>query len=84
MDLRGSNKYVNAVALSVAYCFPCTVNVIETSTGERGDCGALHLFGDGLNRLKVAVTSYWEPCLDDVDTEARQLLRDLELLASIE
>ncbi|CAB4864345.1 unannotated protein [freshwater metagenome] len=84
MNLGGSNKYVDAVALSVAYCFPCTVDIFKTRSGERSDCGALYLFGDGLNRLKVAVTSYWETCLDDVDTKARQLLRDLELLASIE
>ena len=46
--------------------------------------GPRTVFGDRLHGFEVAVAGDREPGLDDVDPEARELLRDLELLADVE
>ena len=58
-----------------------SLNAVRDSAG---DDRAAHGLGDGLHRLEVALAGDREPGLDDVDPEARELLRDLELLADVE
>ena len=70
--------------LRVTHGFPGTVDVLETRARQAGDDRATDALGDRLDRLEVAVAGDREPGLDDVDAEASELLRDLELLDHIE
>ena len=58
-----------------------SLNAVRDSAG---DGRALHGLGDGLDRLEVALAGDREAGLDHVDTEARELVGDLELLAHVE
>src|SRR5918997_1942563 len=53
-------------------------------TSEPGDHGAVDLAGDRLHGLEVAGAGDGEARLDDVDAEARKLMRDLQLLGGVE
>src|SRR4029453_16934689 len=57
------------------------LRVAVPASGERCDRDpAFRLLGDPTDRLEVARRGGREPGLDDVDTEPRELPRDLELL----
>ena len=77
------NTWMRGV-LGVAHRLPRPVDVLEPGARQRRDDRAAHGLGDRLDRLEVAVARDREAGLDDVDTEARELLGDLELLADVE
>src|SRR4051794_17980121 len=54
------------------------------SSGEAGDDRALDLPGDRADGLEVARRGDREARFDDVDTQARELVGDLELLVRVE
>ena len=68
----------------VAYGAPRRVDVAGVSAREAGDDRPLDLAGDGLHGLEVAGRGDREAGLDDVDAQARELLRDLELLGGVQ
>ena len=84
VDLGGGDEHVDARPLGVTHRLPSPIDVLEPGARQRSDDRAAHAPGDRLDRLEVAVAGDREPGLDDVDPEARQLLRDLELLARVE
>ena len=75
---------MDARALGVPHRFPCPVDVLEAGAGQAGDRGPAHALGDRLDGVEIALARDREPRLDDVGTEARQLLGDLELLAHVQ
>ena len=74
--IRGRSESLTAFQ---AASMSCTLRA-----GEAGDHRALDLAGDRLDGLEVARRGDREAGLDDVDAEARELLRDLELLLRVE
>ena len=71
-------------ALGVPHRLPRAVDVLEARAGQAGDDRAAHRLRDRLHRVEVAVGGDREPGLDHVDPEARELLRDLQLLGDVE
>ncbi len=84
VDLRRRDEHVDARLVGVAHGFPRPVDVLEPGTREAGDDGTVHGLGDRLDGLEVTVGRDREPGLDDVDAQARELVRDLELLGDVE
>jgi hypothetical protein len=54
------------------------------SARKARDDRSLNLFGDNAYCLSVAGAGDRETCLDHIDTETRELLRDLKLFRSVE
>ena len=84
VDVRRGDERVDPRSLRVAYGVGSTLDVVGVDAGEAGDDRALDLAGDRLDGLEVAGRGDREAGLDDVDAEARELVRDLELLARVE
>src|SRR5438046_981371 len=63
---------------------PAAGAVTPVRPGQPGDHRPPHRPGDGLHGLEIPVAGHGEAGLDVVDTETRQLLGDLELLAHVE
>ncbi len=84
VDLRRRDEHMDAGLLGVVDRFPRPVDVLEAGPRERADGRAVHGLRDRLDGLEVALRRDREPRLDDVDAEARELVRDLELLGDVE
>src|SRR5689334_883843 len=70
--------------LGVAHGLPRAVDVLQARAGQRGDDRPPHRPGDRFDRVEVALAGDGEPGFDDVDPEACELLRDLELLGHVQ
>src|SRR5829696_1381688 len=84
VDVAGGDERVDARALGVLDRVPSGVDVLLARTGEAADDRTVDLAGDRLDRLEVPGRRDREAGLDDVHTEARELLRDLHLLLLVE
>ena len=84
VDVARGDEGVDAGPLGVLDRVPGGVHVLRVGAGEPADHRAVDLAGDRLHRLEVAGRGDREAGLDDVHAEARELLRDLELLLAVE
>ena len=82
--LAGRDEDVDAATGGGLDGLPAAVDVTEGGARQAADHRALDPLGDGLHGLEVALAGDREAGLDDVDTEAGQLLGDLQLLALVE
>ena len=72
--MRGTSARLHGV--------PADAHVLLDGPRQAGDARALDLAGDQRDRLEVARGGDRKAGLDDVDAQARELVRDLELLGS--
>ena len=84
VDVRRRDERVDPRSLGVAYGSVGGIDVPDMNAREPGDDGSLDLAGDRLDGLEVAGRGDREAGLDHVHAEARELLRDLELLAGVQ
>ena len=84
VDVRRRDERVDARSLRVAYSSRGGLHVGRLSSSEAGDDRAFDLASDRLDRFEVAGRGDREAGLDDVDAEAGELMRDLELLAGVQ
>ncbi len=70
--------------LRIPHRVPGSVDVGDVGARQAGDDRAFHRPGDLLHRLEVAGRGDREARLDHVHAQARELLRDLELLLRVE
>ena len=84
VDVRGRDEGVDARALGVLDRLVGGVDVRHVRARQARDDRALDRARDRLHGLEVARRGDREPGLDDVDAQAGELLRDLELLAGVE
>src|SRR5438309_587667 len=87
VDVRGGHKGMDAGALRVLDRLPRPVDVGEPHPAEPADDGrplqGAHLLGDLAHRLEILVRGDGEARLDDVDVQAGELPRHLELLLRV-
>ncbi len=84
VDVRRRDERVDARSLRVAYSSGGGLHVGRLSSSEAGDDRAIDFAGDRLDRFEVAGRGDREAGFDDVDAEAGELVRDLELLAGVQ
>ena len=84
VDVARGDEGVDARALGVLDRVPGGVDVLHARARQAADDRALDLAGDRLDRLEVAGRGDREAGLDDVDAEARELVRDLDLLLRVQ
>src|SRR5262249_27608180 len=84
VDVRGRDERVDPGTLGVLDRVPGGVDVRLVGAREPADHRALHRAGDPLPRLEVAGRGDREAGLDHVHAEARELLRDLDLLLRVQ
>src|SRR3954447_967885 len=80
VDVGGRNKRVNSRPLGVAHGLGAAIDVFRSGAGEPGDDRALYVAGNAADGFEVVRRRDRKARLDDVDAEARELVRDLHLL----
>ncbi len=83
VDVGGRDEGVYAGALGVLDGVPALADVVLGAAGQTADDGALDLAGDGLHGGEIAGAAGRETGLDDIDTQADELVGDLQLLGSV-
>ena len=80
VNVRRSQKNVNARTLRLPQGFPGPLNVRAASARQAGNDGTAYDFGDRLHRLEVTLRGDREPGLDHVYTQAIKLVREPQFL----
>ena len=80
MNVRRSQKYVDARTLRQPQGFPGPLNVRAASARQAGNDGTAYHFGDRLHRPEVTLRGDREPGLDHVHTQAIKLVREPQFL----
>ena len=84
VDVRARQEDVDARVLRVPYRLPAGVDVSRHRARQAGDRRAAHLFRDRRHGFEVARRRRREPGLDEVDPQALQRPRDLQLLLDVQ
>ena len=84
VDVARRDERVDPRPLGLAYGVGGAVDVARMSAREAGDHGAVDLAGDRPDGLEVTGRGGREAGLDHVHAQARELVRDLELLAGVQ
>src|SRR5581483_3503573 len=80
MDIRGSQKYVNAGTSRVLQRFPGALDVWAASAGKPRDNGPPDRLRNRLHRLEVAIRGDRKSSLDYIHAQTVKLLRQSQLL----
>ena len=84
VDLGGGEEDMNATLVpSGQQCLSGSLDILGHTSGQTAHNRSLHLRGDRMHGLEIAVTNDGKSCLDDINLEAGQLAGDLQLLAQI-
>ena len=84
MDRARGEDHVDARPARLCERLTGGVDVLAHRARERGDRRAVQHPGDRLDALEVTGGCAREACLDDVDAEPLELLRDRRLLAGLQ
>ena len=84
MDIAGRDERMDARRLGGLDGLVTGVDVLRKGARQSCDRHVLHLARDPRDGLEIAGAGDGEPALDDVDTEARERMRDLYFLLDIE
>src|ERR687896_1230787 len=84
VDLACGNEGVNAGSLRRADGRRRSVDVVWIDTRKPRDDRSLHSLGDRPNGLGLPFRCDWKTGFDDIDSEARDVLGDLDLLLEVE
>ena len=84
MDVGGGDEGMDARPLGVLDGVPAGADIALHAARQAADDRAFDLAGDGLHGLEVAGAAGRETGLDDVHTQPRELVRDLQLLRRVE
>jgi hypothetical protein len=83
MNIGSCEEGVNARPSRRFYRLPGALDVILTTACQRGNHGPTNLLRHGLHRLKVAVGGNWESRLDNVHSQALELVGETPLFREV-
>ncbi|OQB36254.1 MAG: hypothetical protein BWY06_02870 [Candidatus Latescibacteria bacterium ADurb.Bin168] len=79
VNRAGGDEGVNSLLLRRLHCPGRRFNIQRHRTCQRGDCGAVHFFGDPFHRFELRRAADGEPRLDDVYPQPLELMGDVDL-----
>ena len=83
MDIRRGDKCVDTNLGRPAQSLPCPIHVFGASASEAANDRPFHLLRNPPDRFKVSRRAVRESRLDDVNVQARQLLRHYQFFFEI-